>query len=111
MHDGYMPIFFQKLFRSQLKDWGVWENFPPQIDMCRGLFKVSKDSVSDCILNDLQFPTKVDLKKEEAASIINRGVAKYSWFFYGRPGYTVIDVVSGKDDLQNTRGNSRKRVK
>ena len=96
LHDGYVPMALQKCFGSQLKDNGVWEIFPPQIDMCRGLFKVSSASTSDVILPQEQ-AVNVYLDENEAASIVNRGVAKYSWFCYGRPSYTIIDVMGSED--------------
>lgn len=54
---------------------------PPSIDMCRGLFKVSNSFTSEVILPDFDYPTFVNLKEWESASIVNCGVAKHSCFF------------------------------
>ncbi len=93
LHDGYMPIWLQELCKEALEDYGIWEKIPPRINMCRGLFKVSKDSVSRVILPDKGKETVVELKNNECASIVNRGVAKYSWFLPSRPSYTKISVT------------------
>lgn len=90
LHDGYMPLWLQELCRESLKDYGIWEKIPPKIDMCRGLFKVNSDRVSEVILPDRNGETCVTLENRECASIVNRGVAKYSWFLPSRPSYTKI---------------------
>lgn len=94
LHDGYMPLWLQELFRNSMKDYGIWEKIPPKIDMCRGLFKVSGDSVSEVILPNKKTETSVSLEPRQCASIVNRGVAKYSWFLPARPSYTIISVTS-----------------
>ena len=89
LHDGYMPLWLQALCKESLKDYGIWEKIPPKINMCRGLFKVSQNSISEVI-----FPNEiVRLSKEECASIVNRGVAKYSWFLPSTPSYTKIQIT------------------
>jgi len=99
LHDGYVPLWLQHMCKGSLKDYGICEKFPPNIDMCRGAFVVSKDHVSDVILNP-QVDSIVSLTEAEAASIILRGVAKYSWFLPSVPTVAEIDIVS----------KSRKRV-
>lgn len=95
LHDGYVPLFIQKAFLESLKDNGIWEKFPPNINMCRGAFKVSKDSVSSVYLPKESF-LDLDLNPNETASIINRGVAKYSWFINGAMAVTHINVETEK---------------
>ena len=92
LHDGYMPIWLQQLCKESMKDYGIWEKVPPKINMCRGAFKVSKDSVSDVILPK-QEGVFIEKEKGECISIVNRGVAKYSWFLPSRPSYTKIEVT------------------
>lgn len=92
LHDGYMPIWLQELCKGTLKDYGIWEKIPPKIDMCRGLFKVSEDAVSEVFLPVSGKETIVNLENRECASIVNRGVAKYSWFLPSRPSVTKISV-------------------
>lgn len=108
LHDGYLPIILQKMFQTQINDQGIWEMIPPSIDMCRGLFKVSNSFTSEVILPDFDHPTFVYLKEWESASIVNRGVAKYSWFFYGRPSYSLIDIKGDSTSFVNTKGSIRK---
>jgi hypothetical protein len=103
LHDGYVPIRFQKSFSKSLKDLGIWEKIPPVIDMCRGLFKVSEDATSKVILPNESGKVGVFLKENESASIVNRGVAKYSWFLPGSPGYTVTEVEPFLSDSQIRR--------
>lgn len=95
LHDGYIPLFIQKIFLDSLKDNGIWEKFPPNINMCRGAFKVSKDSVSSVYLPKENF-LNLDLNRTETASIINRGVAKYSWFISGAMAVTYINIETEK---------------
>ena len=110
LHDGYIPIGMQKMFEKQLKDYGIWEKYPPKIDMCRGLFKVSKNGLSQVILPSEN--SQIILEKEETASIINRGVAKYSWVIYGRPSYTMIEIIEEKEKKnQITDEKKRKKMK
>lgn len=110
LHDGYVPIALQKMFPKQIKDLGIWEMIPTNIDMCRGLFKVSNSSTSEVYLSDFEHSMCVELKEGESASIINRGVAKYSWFIYGRPSYSLIDV-HGQSNSYEEQGYVRKRLK
>lgn len=93
LHDGYMPLWLQSLCQESIKDYGIWEKFPPKINMCRGLFKVSRDSVSDVIL-PREGKGIVTLRDRECASVVNRGVAKYSWFLPSRPSYMKIQLSS-----------------
>ncbi len=97
LHDGYMPIWLQELMHGALKDYGIWEKIPPIINMCRGLFKVSNSSVSEVILPNENMI--VELENKECASIVNRGVAKYSWYLPSRPSYTKVEV-SGKEKIK-----------
>jgi len=89
LHDGYMPLWFQRIFKDSLKDYGIWEKVPASIDMCRGAFKVSENETSGVI-----FPSDdvINLSEKEALSIVNRGVAKYSWFIPSTPTFTEIEV-------------------
>ena len=98
------------MFEKQLKDYGIWEKYPPKIDMCRGLFKVSKNGLSQVILPSEN--SQIILEKEETASIINRGVAKYSCVIYGRPSYTMIEIIEEKEKKnQITDEKKRKKMK
>lgn len=91
LHDGYVPILLQQILKDKIKDYGIWEKIPPKTDMCRGLFKVSATGVSD-VFSSLENKLEVVLKQEEVASVINRGIAKYSWFIYGRPSVSIIKI-------------------
>ncbi len=82
-----------------MKDWGIWEKIPPQINMCRGAFQVSSKGVSEPLIPTKGKNVELQLKKEEVASIILRGLAKYSWFLPSTPNVAEIEVV----------GTSRKR--
>lgn len=93
LHDGYIPHWLQRICGSSLKDNGFWEKVPPRIDMCRGAFIVSQNHTSDVILSK-DFNSIVSLKSEEAASVVLRGVAKYSWIIPSTPTYSEIDIVS-----------------
>ena len=93
LHDGYMPIWLQNIFKEQLKDKGIWEKLPPCIDMCRGAFKVSSSNTSEVILPERDEYANINLKGNEAASIVNRGVAKYSWFIPSTPSMVTIEVI------------------
>lgn len=96
LHDGYMPIWLQRIFKEQLKDWGIWENIPMGIDMCRGAFKVNSSATSEVILPEENEYTRLNLKSNESASIVNRGVAKYSWFIPSVPSMVTIEVIPEK---------------
>ena len=93
LHDGYMPIWLQNIFKEQLKDKGIWEKIPMGIDMCRGAFKVSSSKTSDVILPEGCEYADLNLKSDEAASIVNRGVAKYSWFIPSTPSMVTVEVI------------------
>ncbi len=93
LHDGYMPIWLQDLLKGQLKDKGIWENIPMSIDMCRGAFKVTSSRTSECMLPKRDEYTDINLKSDETASIVNRGVAKYSWFIPSTPSIATIEVI------------------
>ncbi|MDE6141811.1 MAG: metallophosphoesterase, partial [Bacilli bacterium] len=93
LHDGYMPIWLQDIFKEQLKDRGIWEKIPMGIDMCRGAFKVNKSITSEVILPEKGEYTDINLKSNETASIVNRGVAKYSWFIPSSPSMVTIEVI------------------
>lgn len=96
LHDGYMPLWLQNMCKNKLADKGIWENIPPFIDMCRGTFKVSNVRTSKVILPSINEYTDISLNSNEAASIVNRGVAKYSWFIPSTPSTVTIDVISNK---------------
>jgi len=102
LHDGYIPWGIQKMCSKHLKDYGIWEKIPPKINMCRGAFKVSSENVSSVYLPNEKEDTQILLESNETASIINRGVAKYSWFIPGAMSVTQINI-------DNTR--ERQRVK
>lgn len=96
LHDGYVPIWLQDLFQYRLQDYGVWENFPPKIDMCCGAFKVSQDYTSSILYSG----EKVHLENQEALSVVCRGVAKYSWFIPATPSYTEIEIIGNSRQLK-----------
>lgn len=89
LHDGYIPFWFQNILEESLKDYGLWEKIPMIIDMCRGAFKVSENETSKVILPSDEV---INLHEEEALSIVNRGVAKYSWLIPCTPSYTEIEI-------------------
>lgn len=93
LHDGYMPIWLQNIFKEQLKDRGIWEKFPMGIDMCRGAFKVNSANTSEVILPSRDEYTDISLRSNESASIVNRGVAKYSWFIPSTPSIVTLEVI------------------
>lgn len=96
LHDGYMPLWLQTMFRDSLKDYGIWEKIPPKIDMCRGAFKVSNQCTSSMIDSNFIIP----LNSNEALSVIGRGVAKYSWFIPATPSYTEIEIIGDSRQLK-----------
>ncbi len=100
LHDGYIPWCIQKMFSKHLKDYGIWEKIPPKINMCRGAFKVSSENVSSGYFPNEEGVSNISLESNETASIINRGVAKYSWFIPGAMSITHINIE-----------NTRKRKK
>ncbi|MDE6292287.1 MAG: metallophosphoesterase, partial [Bacilli bacterium] len=93
LHDGYMPLWLQSIFKNQLKDNRIWEKIPMGIDMCRGAFKVTSSKTSNVILPKRDEYTDMNLKNNETASIVNRGVAKYSWFIPSTPSMVTIEVI------------------
>ena len=95
LHDGYVPLLIQKIFLKSLKDYGIWEKIPPKINMCRGAFKVSNEYVSPVYLPKENF-VDLNLNANETASIINRGVAKYSWFINGAMAVTYINIETNQ---------------
>lgn len=94
LHDGYVPVWFQKIYRDNLKDYGIWETIPPIIDKCRGAFIVSGDGISDMILPEINGKSYISLSDEEAVSIVNRGVSKYSWFLPSALSYSTITFTN-----------------
>lgn len=96
LHDGYMPLWLQDILKEQIKDYGIWEKIPMTIDMCRGAFKVSSSKTSNVILPKKEDYLDISLNSDESASIVNRGVAKYSWFIPATPSVTSIEVQSNK---------------
>lgn len=92
LHDGYIPIWLQRMFSDELKDYGIWEKFPPKIDMCRGAFKVSQGGPSKVILPNEEKSTTILLNEDETASIVNRGIAKYSWFIPSTPSIVTVEI-------------------
>jgi len=98
-HDGYLPFWFQSIFHDVLKDNGLCElTMPPVIDMCRGMFKVSKNGVSEVFLpND---SSVISLAEDEVSSVVNRSVAKYSWFLPSKPSLTCVEIVNDSNVLK-----------
>lgn len=97
LHDGYMPLWFQQLYKDKLKDYGIWETVPPLIDKCRGAFKVSSEGISEMVLPEMNGQSHIDLGLDETISIVNRGVAKYSWFLPSAMSYTTITFIGEED--------------
>ena len=102
IHDGYIPIWLQKILGSKLKDKGLTEYPPFIIDMCRGAFKISKEKVSDVILPNEFYYKDVTLNTDESLFVVNRGVAKYSWFLPSRPSMTtiILESMDSKETLK-----------
>lgn len=101
LHDGYVPLWLQEGFKEKLKDRGIWEKIPMVIDMCRGAYKVSSSKTSEVILPEKDAYTDIKLKSNEAASIVNRGVAKYSWFMPSTPSMVTVEVIPEKNKSLN----------
>lgn len=103
LHDGYVPLWVQNIFKNSLQDYGIWETYPPLIDKCRGAFKVSREGISDMILPSYNESACVSLEDNETISIVNRGVAKYSWFLPSSAAYTTLRFTNDEQD----RGHGR----
>ncbi len=83
--DGYIPLEIQSFLGSFLRDYGLSGH------LCRGGFVVSENQVSYVPSNTNDI-SSIDLRMNEFASIVSRGLAKYSWYVPSSPSYTIMEV-------------------
>ncbi len=92
-HDGFVPRMFQPFLGESMETMGIVRRKMPFASFRRGGFVVSEKGVSKPKMSLKDEDMKLLLQEEEMASIISRGVAKYSWYFPSSPSYTEIEVV------------------